>query len=81
MDDGKNPGLIARADDTLTDVRRSIAQAKATMEQLSRRVRDFDDGLPSPDAVLESVANFTRKNPLLALGVAVAVGLWINRRR
>lgn len=81
MDEETNPGLIARADDTLTDVKRRVAQAKTTMEDLSQRVREFDDRLPSPDAVLDSLADFTRRNPLLALGAAVAVGLWINRRR
>jgi hypothetical protein len=79
--DETNPGLVARVQDAITDVKANVTHARVTMEAITARAREFDQRLPSPNAVMEHVADFTRKNPLLALGAAIAVGLWINRQR
>lgn len=79
--DQREPTFAEKAKDTLTDARYAATHSKEKFEEIADKIRGLNDQLPKPDAAVDRIADFTRRDPLTALGVALAVGLWINRSR
>lgn len=77
-----NPNMAERASDTLTDVRQSVDAASDKALEAGRR---FASAVRSANTrpILESVEDFTRKAPLVMLGIAFIAGAMFaaGRRR
>lgn len=73
------PGALARAEDALTDLKAGVARVKESLEADGPATTAWH--YLQPDDLLMRIERFTRRNPLTALGIALGVGLWINRRR
>lgn len=75
------PTFAEKAQDALTDARYAVSQSKDKFEEIAETIRGLNQQFPGPDDTLDRIANLTRRYPLTALGMALAVGLWINRSR
>lgn len=68
-----NPNMAERASDTLTDVRQSVDVASDKAVEAGRRFAAAVRGA-NTKPVLDTVEDFTRKAPLVMLGIAFIAG-------
>jgi len=80
-DQTNDPGMAARAADSLTDARYAVETATDEVLRTSRRVRAAVEGPGLPRAVLGFVQDITRIAPLAMLSVAFLAGAMLTSRQ